>query len=246
MARGTLSQTVLSMLKAEVGDFAGTNTVRDAELYQLMSNKQLELVMEYDWSFMEARWDAAVAPSQQLVSWPTVTDEGLTATVNFDEINKLEVLYNNIYQPMFYGIGSAQYNFSNFQLLGQTLDPISNWREAADPSDAVNPLKFEIWPVPSTAQTVRISGERQPTLITGTGIKVDLDDMLVALGVAADLLFYKNPQKATRVMQRFQSHLKRLGGQSKTSDKPRSLAGDCGEPGQFRKDIKLVAIAANH
>lgn len=245
MSRGTLASTVLTMLKAEIGDFAGTNTVRDAELYQLMSNKQLELVMEYDWSFMQGRWDAPVAANQQLVTWPTVTDEGLTATINFDEIDKMEVLYNQVYQPMLYGIGSAQYNFSNYQLLGQTLDPISNWREAADPSDAVNPLKFEVWPVPSTTQTVRITGERQPTLISGAGIKVDLDDMLVTLGVAADVLFYKNPQKATRCMQRFQSHLKRLGGQSKTSDKNRSLAGDSGS-NQFRKDIKLVAIAANH
>lgn len=245
MARGTLASTVLTMLKAEIGDYAGTNTVRDAELYQLMSNKQNELVLAYDWSFLTQRWDAPVASSQQFVTWPTVDIDGLTAMINLDEIDKLEVLWNTKYQPMLYGIGSQEYNTFNFALLGETSDPINKWREASNPDDAVNPNKFEVWPVPTTAQTVRITGERLPTAITSGSVKVDLDDLLIALGVGADVLFYKNPQKSQLMNQRFQAHLKRLGGQSKTSDKKRTLGASEGSEADFNKSRKLVAIAGN-
>lgn len=244
MPRGTLASTVLTMLKAEIGDYAGTNTIRDAELYQLMSNKQAELVLTYDWSFLVQMWDAPVAAQQQFVTWPTTDIDGLAAVINLDEINKLEVLYNQKYQPMLYGIGSAQYNTFNYVLLGQTSDPIMRWREASDPSDATNTNKFEVWPVPTTAQTVRVTAERQPTAITGGSIKVDLDDLLITLGVASDVLFYKNPQKAQLVNQRFQAHLRRLGGQSKTSDKTRILGDGEGEA-DFNRNRKLVAIAGN-
>lgn len=243
MARGVTASTVLTKLKAEIGDYAGTNTVRDAELYQLMSNKQQQLVMDYDWSFLTRRWDAACAVNSQFITYPTVDDVGLTATINIDELDKVEVLYNQKYQPVLYGIGSEQYNLFNYQLLGQTSIPIRRWREASNPDDAVQPNTFEIWPVPSVAQTVRITGERQPTLITGGTIKVDLDDMLIALAVAADVLSFKNPEKARYKLQQFQSHLRRLGGQSKTSDKIRTLGGGDGE--EFDRNRRLVAIAGN-
>lgn len=246
MARGVLASTVLTKLKAEIGDYAGTNTVRDAELYQLMSNKQQQLVMEYDWSFMTRRWDVSAPVNTQFITYPTVDDVGLTATINIDELDKVEVLYNLMYQPVIYGIGAPQYNVFNYQLRGQTSIPIRNWREASNPDDAVQPNTFEVWPVPSVAQTIRFTGERQPTAITGASIKVDLDDMLIALAVAADLLFYKNPQKAQYKMTQFQQHLRRLGGQSKTSDKIRILGGGNMESeDEFNKSRRLVAIAGN-
>lgn len=246
MSRGVLASTVLTKLKAEIGDYAGTNTVRDTELYQLMSNKQQQLVMEYDWSFMTRRWDVAAPVNTQFITYPTVDDIGLTCTINIDEIDKVETLYNQKYQPVDYGIGSAQYNTFNYQLLGQTSYPIARWREASNPDDAVDPNEFEVWPVPSVAQTIRFTGERLPTSITGGTIKVDLDDMLIALAVASDLLFYKNPQKAQYKIQQFQAHLRRLGGRSKTSDKVRILGGGDGEStNEFNRSRKLIAIAGN-
>ena len=78
MARGNTFSAIRDMIKAEIGDYSGNNTNRDAELYALIANKQLWLATEYAWPFLERRWDVGVAPGTQYVNLPTLNDAGVT------------------------------------------------------------------------------------------------------------------------------------------------------------------------
>src|SRR5512139_295968 len=106
MARGTPLLALRSMLKAELGDFSGANTARDAELNQLLANKQMQLAREVEWAFLRRRWDVSVAAGQQFVSLPnTEIDYGVTALQDLDHVDRVEVRWNDIWQPVLEGIG---------------------------------------------------------------------------------------------------------------------------------------------
>jgi hypothetical protein len=160
MARGTALSTLVTMLKAEIGDYSGTNTARDNALMQLLSNMQTQLALEYKWSFLIRRWDVQVPGGTQYVTFPTVDIDGESSTMNLDELKTVQVYWNTIYQEMEYGIGADQYNAMN-PTLGNQSDPIQRWRERSNVDESVDSSQFEVWPLPASTQTVRFEGERE-------------------------------------------------------------------------------------
>lgn len=240
MARGTALSTLLIMLKAEIGDYAGTNTSRDAELSQLLSNKQLQLKEEFRWSFLIRRWNSAVAANQQFVQFPTVdADFGETALIDTDQLESVEVKWNSVYFDVEYGIGEEEYNALDFSL-GQQTDPIQRWREASNIVEASQPNKFEVWPVPVTPQVMRFTGERQLLPLAVANDTADLDDMLVVLGVAADKLARSKQADAQLKLQAFGRRLRQLGVHNQTRRKCRILGG--GGSNDFKRSRKLAGL----
>lgn len=209
MARGTSLAVLRSMLKAEIGDFASANATRDAQLNALLSNKQKLLATEHYWPFLERHWDVTATANTQYLSLPTTTagdPEVVVLAIDLDTLPKVEVLYNNIYQPVINGIGEDEYNTFNFSL-GQQSDPILRWRLATNPNEPDDPNQFEVWPVPVTEQTLRFTGERAIQALTTDGNTADLDDLLIVLFVAADILAR---QKQADAQVKFQAAQRRL------------------------------------
>lgn len=240
MARGTLVSALLSMLKGEIGDFAGTNAVRDAELIQLLSNKQKWLATEYEWPFLEQRWDQDVGIGTQFVALPTTDAESDTTAINMERFPKLEVLWNNVYQPVEYGIGADEYNTLNFSL-GQSSDPIQRWRVATNPNEPTNQNEFEVWPVPLTTQTLRFTGQRTLLPLAATTDTADLDDMLLVYFVAGERLMRSKQADAQMKLQMAQRRLAWVRQNYPTRDKRRCLSGS--EDYMFKRDRHLIAIA---
>jgi len=212
MPRGTALSVARSMLKAEVGDFTGTNTQSDAEYTQLIDNMQKWLASEYDWPFLAERWNAACAAGQQFVAFPTVNDRGANTVINFERPVLVERYYNQIYNEIEHGIGAAEYNVSNIAK-NQQQDPIRRWRMSTNTSEAANADQFEVWPVPVTDQSVRFTGQRKVLTVAADGDKLDFDDMLVVLLVAAEKLTRSGQpdaklklEKATRLLERQRQH----------------------------------------
>src|SRR4029077_790999 len=243
MPRGTALSDVRAMLKAEIGDYSGTNTARDLELNLLLYNKQIQLSHEFDWSFFERRWNAAVAAGQRYVPFPTVdADFGENVTINLDmlETGKVEVLWNQNYYPIMYGIGEDEYNMLN-PLLNQSADPIRRWREASNVVEPPDSNKFEVWPVPVSNQIVRFTANRNLLPFEDDADVCDLDDMLLVLGVATEILTRTKQPDAITKGQLFTRRLRQLGMRNPMRDKKRIMGG--GTPqGDRRPDIKLVAI----
>lgn len=244
MARGTTVTNLLTMLKAEIGDFASTNTSRDNELTVLLSNMQKRLATEHYWPFLERHWDVNCPAGQQYISLPTVTSgdpETETSDINLDELPVAKVLWNTLYQPVEYGINEEQYNIFNFAL-GQTSDPIQRWRLATNPNEAEDPNQFEVWPVPVTDQVMRFTGERAIQSLAAPTDTADLDDMLIVLFVAAERLARGEKADSNIKMQMAQRRLQWLKQGYTPKRVRRMLDGNSVPP---RKDIKLIGVAAS-
>lgn len=180
---GQTLASVLTLLKAELGV---TGTADDALLYQLIVNKQFWFAAKFDWSEFDDRWDMGVTTGSQYYAFPTVDTGGATATLRLDRLMpEVEVFYNSVYMPLDYGITMDDYNQLNPNL-GQFQDPIQKWGRTGAPAG-----KFEVWPVPASNMTIRFTGQRMPKTVDVTQPNVstlDLDDMLLALTVAAERL----------------------------------------------------------
>lgn len=243
MSRGTTLSIARSMLKAEIGDFTGTNANRDAVLNQLISNMQKRLGVEHYWPFLEREWDVVVAAGQQYATLPTETagdPEDEFVAINLDQLPTVKTFYTTQYWPVQYGIGEDEYNTFNFKL-GQSSDPIQRWRLATNPNEIADPNQFEVWPVPGTSQTLRFRGERALLNLTQDTDTLDLDDMLVILFCAAEILTRAKQPDGALKLQGAQRHLQWLKQGYTVKDKVRTLDGK--GDAQFNRDRRLIGVA---
>lgn len=245
MARGTTLANLRAFLKAEIGDFSGTNTARDSEVNVLLSNKQKWLASEYDFPFLQHFWDATCPAGTQYVNLPTTTaDTGATNTaINFERPVIVERFYNNIYDEIEYGIGRDEYNTSNFATLSNQLDPIQRYRLVTDTSEASRADQFEVWPVPVTSQVVRFTGQRALNTLAADGDKADLDDMLLVYFVAAEILLREKQSDAQAKMVLAQQRLQKVRSVYPERDRTVVLGGSDRD---FRKERRLAPLVIVH
>lgn len=192
MARGTTLTNLLARLKAELGYSQDASaTASDATLTLLLANKQRWLCGEFDWPFLDHKWDISLAAGSRFVSLPTATsttdDLGATLSINFERPVHVSVNWANWWQPVFEGIDDRELNMRRSSQ-GEAQDPVQKWRMTTDTSEAASADKIEVWPIPASAQTLRIQGQREPIALTSANEKADLDDTLLVLFVAAELL----------------------------------------------------------
>lgn len=179
---GSKLSDVLTLLKGECGL---TGTGDDLLLYQQIVNKQFWYADRFTWSFLEDRWDVAAPAQTQYLPFPTVDIQGTNATLRLDRPVEVQSYYNLRYFDLDYGISENEYNTWN-PVLFQFQDPIQRWKRVGN-----DKAKFEVWPVPATPQVVRFVGQRALNAVdisNPTTNYVELDDLLIALTVAADYL----------------------------------------------------------
>ena len=195
MARNTPLGTVRSMVKSETGKSLDTTaTAQDAEINQIIYDVQQWLSSEYDWPFLRSRWDVTVPAGTRYKAFPTV-DGGLvpmTVAINFERAGDLKVFvkWNQVWQPVDYGIGeTSEFNYLDSDR-GVVLDPVQRWQF----DDEGN---FEVWPIPASNALLRFVGQRALTelrssvtvpIIWDDTKTLDLDDLLVTYFAAAEYL----------------------------------------------------------
>ena len=220
MARGTRLGTVVAKLKECLRQnlTPGVAIANDALLALACSRKQDWLSTQYDWPFLEERWDVPIVPYPQVPSnptsfqpwryynFPTTDEDNISVVINFERPIDVYVWWTNAWLEVVYGIDIDQFNFRNSDGSPpdggnppETLDPIQRWKYN-------DQNQFEIWPVPSSNQILRFVGQRVlNSLITYVGqsntsdsvtpnwnATCDLDDSLIILYTAAELLKEKN------------------------------------------------------
>lgn len=227
------------MLKAEIGDNSGTNAAADATLNVLLSNFQKWLGTEYNWPFLERRWDVVAPVNTQYLAFPTVDDKGDTTAINLERMPEVEVYWNTVYQPVEYGIGMDEYNTLDIALQQQS-DPIQRWRAATNPNEVSSANQFEVWPVPVTQQKVRFTGQRTILPLVNDADTADLDDMLLVMGVAAERLTRLKQADAELKMTKFQHRMTFIRQNYPTRDKRRILGG--GGDSDWKRERKLAGI----
>ena len=211
MPRGVPLSTLRSLLKAELRDAQAVNSAVDTEYNYALANKQQDLCANYDWSFLEDRWDLAVGAGARYVTLPASNIRAISAIINFQRPVGVDVYFQTFYRPLEYGIGAPEYNVRNSDL-GETQDQIQRWTMETNTGDASNPDQVEVWPIPSTPQTIRFTGQREPRALAVDADKCDLDSLLLVFFVAADYLAMREQANAALVLRKAQDFLIKLRG----------------------------------
>jgi len=119
---------------------------------------------------MEDRWNVSTGNARYL-DFPVTNIQGNASTVAKERPFSVSTYYNNYWLPVEYGIGIDEYNCFNSDL-SETGDPVQRWRFAG--------AQLEIWPIPNTAQTLRLSGVRELNPLLADTDTADLDDLLLS------------------------------------------------------------------
>lgn len=233
--RGNTLANVLSQLKSELGATltAGVATAQDQILYNLIDNKQQWLAGEYDWPFLCL--DADVTASSRYPTLPT--------TLDFSRLFGVSVMWSTFWKPVGYGIGPAQYNAlssGDGSVPVVQRDPIEKWRYNTDAT------KFEVWPVPSSAQTVRFSGVRPLATLKTSGSydptkTLDLDDLMVVFLAAAEYLARTKPDQAKLKLDLANQRIRSMRATSQVKDRVTSLIPDTERPKPRVAPLILIA-----
>lgn len=189
------------MLKAEVGDVlaAGVNDDLDATYNALLANKQAFFYAQHDWPHLEIQTDTTVAPGTRYVDWPV--------SISNTKPWRATVFFNTCWHPLEFGIRDDLFNATDSDQ-AETCDPIR--RVALYNTAGNNASQIEVWPIPEQSQKLRIRGFKAlPKLKSDDDVAV-LDDLLLVLFVAAEILTKRKQADASAKLQQATAHLGRL------------------------------------
>lgn len=181
MPIGTQLVTLRKMLNAEMGEEMDEtiSPARVAINNQLLNNQQSFLVNQHAYLLGKVRKELTAVVGQQYYDLP--------AGIDFDRLEKPEFTnVNNFRYRIAYGIGQEEYNLFRSDL-GVQASPVMRW-------DLVNTggkLQIELWPIPSTAQTIMLSGVMPLAQMVNDSDTCVIDDLVLVLYTAAEALARK-------------------------------------------------------
>lgn len=196
MALRTTFGEVIEMVRKEAR--LSTNTSRSIDhldhIKQLVTRNYKQLAEDYDWRHLELKRDTGVSrkllqAGSRYYNYPTA--------VNPQKISRAWVKWGSSWLPLEYGITyddrSAQDPDNN-----QRGDPITRWM-------AYGEEQFEVWPLPATngvadgVNEVAFEGQKKVTELTEDASRLDMDDHLIALLCAAEILAGNEQEAAAKV-----------------------------------------------
>ena len=177
MARGTTLGQLVTMLRAECGHATsaalGQNTL--PRMKQVLQRTQEFLWGDYTWPHLRVWREEVLQAGQRYYSWPS--------DLAFDRIeaDKTAVRYDDTWRPVLYGIEPCHYNAQDPEL-DERDDPVIRWQAYEDD-------QFEVWPLPATnGLRMRFYGIRKLKPLIADGDRADLDDNLLVMFAAAEIL----------------------------------------------------------
>jgi hypothetical protein len=225
MARGTTLGELVDMLRYEAGRSANVSSGvdnRDAEKH-LLRRTQEELYFRWDWPFLRVDPYKSLDKDNQWYDVPS--------GVNLERIEAVYSWWNGDPRPIDRGIGVAEYaEFDTDN--GESSDPVLKWDIKYNPGTATE--QIEVWPLPnSNDQRLQFFGLRPLNALTEEEDTADLDDVLIVLFAASEVLGRQKSQdaqiKLARAEQRFADIKKRYMGGSDMAiyggGKPRRRTG---------------------
>lgn len=155
-------------------------------LKRLIKRNYENLVDKADWSFLIVDKDQAVKAMQageRYYDFPIAMDMRYAI--------EAWLFWGNTFLPLRYGIGPQEYAAYNSDNPAVRADPVIKWQIVSDD-------QFEVWPtpasngdisaVPKTSPYVRFTGKRKARPLVADTDLMDMDDQLVVLVTAAEIL----------------------------------------------------------
>lgn len=218
--RGVQLQSLITQLRAEVA--RSTNVaigVGDLnELTQKIVRQQELLYDEFDWPFLREVFPAIqMNASQQYYDFPT--DLNAERISDDPEIPGVIVWYSGLPRGLDRGIGFRQYAIYN-STIGVTQEPVLRW----DIRWTGAKEQMEVWPIPnSQSQTIQMVGIRKLRPMVKLTDVCDLDDKLIVLFVAAEMMVKQNMQSAESLQKLAIARFARLKARWQTNTVTRRM-----------------------
>lgn len=149
----------------------------------------------YEWLFFDYNWPFLKIPDADKAILAGSFKYDPPASIDLERIEKVDVLYGGVWQPVERGISMDEYNQMSPED-NERFDPILKydiWWTGSAP-------QIIVWPRPASATTLRFQGRKAfMRLVSNTDICL-LDDTLIALFCAAELLAQDENPRAEAVL----------------------------------------------
>lgn len=192
MTRGvTTLETMVRDLRLETRRSSNTNFGQDEyeALKRLLYRTQFFLYWDFAWPFLKVRRDITLQATDRYYDFPTDMD--------FERIIRVRANGNGAWTPIIRGIGMEQYDIFDSDD-AETSFPVERW----DIIDAGSGDQLEVWPMPSQDDEIlRFEGFKKLADFSADDDVCTLDDTLIVLFAAAELLTGEDPELAKVKLQ---------------------------------------------
>lgn len=202
MATGETLASLRDQLRAEIGASAspamGQNVVH--QMNHILNRNQERLWSDFDWPQLEIERDIPMVDGQRYYS--------LGQDIDYTRIISVDVKYSGSWRPVHFGINTDNYNELDPEE-GDKQDPVLAWNTSEDGN-------IEVWPTPASTGSTKMrfrAIRKLPKMSADTDVAL-LDDKLIVLFSAADMLSHAKAPDAGVKLQLANSHYARLRGHS--------------------------------
>jgi len=210
MARGTTLGQLIEDLRAEAGHALspalGAST-RDV-LKKVLQRQQKRLWEDYAWPFLRLTVDIPVQAGLRYYNVPN--------NMTYERIERVEFKWGDRWQPLQYGINYEHYNQYDSDKDIRSY-PLYRYREFGT-------NQIEVWPVPSQNGSaankeglLRVVGIRNLNPLLADANTADLDDQLIVLYAAGEILTRQKAQDAKDKLAQAAAHYLRLKARNSKS-----------------------------
>jgi len=179
MARGKQLLSLIAQLRAETGrsqDVAvGIDEVENLKV--MLQRTQETLYQDYEWPHLRVEKYISLAAGQRYYDMP--------AGLNFDRIQLARLKYNNTYVDIQRGIEFEDFSiFDSNATTPERSFPTLKW----DVRNTGSGEQIEVWPIPNQSARLYFFGTKTLGNLIQESDTADLDDRLIVLYAAAELL----------------------------------------------------------
>jgi hypothetical protein len=232
MARNVTLGELIDDVRAEAGHSLQANlgvAMREV-LVKVLQRQQRRLWEDYDWTFLRVDRDVAVQAGQRYYDIP--------ADLTLERIEKVQFKYGDRWIPMHHGIHREHLDQHDSDK-GIRSFPVERWAEHEND-------QVEFWPIPSqngslaqSSDIVRFTGIRRLRPLVAESDRADLDDTLLVLYSAAEILAREKSADAGLKLQLAEKHYARLKARNSKSD-TFTLSNE--SPSRLPKGPKIIAV----
>ena len=232
MARNVTLGELIDDLRAEAGHSLQANlgTAMREVLVKVLQRQQKRLWDDYDWAFLRVKRNILTQNGQRYYDLPN--------DMKLENIERVEFKWGDQWTPLTSGIDGSHYSEFDSDKDIRSM-PVYRWQPSEND-------QFEVWPIPSQnanatslSGAIRFTGKRDLSPLVAQSDQADLDDTLLVLYSAAEILSREKADDAKLKLSMAERHYARLKGRSSNSD-TFTLSGE--EPTRRVRGLKIIAV----
>jgi hypothetical protein len=208
MARRTQLQELVAQLRAETGrnQSVAVGVSEVDNLKAQLARIQEILYDEYSWPFLRVERSINVQDGQRYYDFHD--------DIDYDRLECVKLKLNGIYTDLERGI-----EFDDFSIYDSNADerssPVLKW----DVRHTGTTEQMEIWPISNEAASIHFFGTKKLSRLTQDDDRADLDDRLIVLFAAAEILARQKSPDAKNKMDMANARLLKLRANSQSANK---------------------------